>query len=802
MLERDDWLDLARKLDWELTYSGERGVFPEDVAGRPWLPGSEWRAWDDSSRTSYSEYVHAQHAKEASVHAVREAIGRAEDFQRLDRGWLSALKLHSATQPLAEFAAVIGNLRAARFGRDSAWRSAALLGALDELRHAQLPLLMMHQLVPWDRQFDFTHRLLHTDDWVAVAARHLVDEMLLAANPVELAIATHFVLENAFANPQLAGLAAVAHRAGDRMFEKMVQSIQTDQARHAQIGRAVLEVVVRHDAAYAQYLVDKWFWRGWLFFSVVTGFALDYLAPLPARGASFKELTEEHVLEPFQRALAEVGLKRPWYWEQVLQSVETYHHMVYASAYSYRATVWFDLVLPGPEERAWLRARYPRTWPQIDPLWDRLTERCRSGGPGVEWRSHGTTPVGFCSLCQLMLCGGTPERNAARVVDRDGRRSVFCSDPCQWIFEQEPARYAEHRDMVQRILAGDAPGNLLALMRETFGLDAETWGKDAHRGPVRLDGAGDGEGEAAEAQVEEDAGRAGAAVRVREGRLDGSGGAGARLPLRARAGRPAPGRRRAPGAPGPRGLPLVARPGAGPGRHPGRDGAGAAGPRGRGPRAGRRRRRGWRRRGGGGQPVNARRTYWFLESLGHRPSDYEVCSTALLYAPTPDRKFEVPTPAGAFWLGHQAERTLGRLPWPSFADPRRTTYAGYVQRQHERELFVDGLYAQLDDGARDQALAPAWRASLADALSALRFPYHGLQMVACYLGSVAPAGRVAIACAFQAADELRVVQRFAQRLGYLRRLDPAAGEPGAGGLGAGPGLAAAAAVPGGAAHHL
>jgi hypothetical protein len=54
--------------------------------------------------------------------------------------------MFSATLPLAEFAAVVGNLRGARFGRDSAWRTAAILGALDEFRHAQIPLMLMHEI--------------------------------------------------------------------------------------------------------------------------------------------------------------------------------------------------------------------------------------------------------------------------------------------------------------------------------------------------------------------------------------------------------------------------------------------------------------------------------------------------------------------------------------------------------------------------------------------------------------------------------------------------------------------------------
>ena len=113
-----------------------------------------------SSKT-YGEYVVNQSAKDDAVEAVRGAVGQIEDFKRLDPGWVNGPKLHAATLPLAEFAAVVGNLRAARFGRDSAWRTMATFGALDELRHTQIPLALMHELVRWDAQFDWTQVLSH-----------------------------------------------------------------------------------------------------------------------------------------------------------------------------------------------------------------------------------------------------------------------------------------------------------------------------------------------------------------------------------------------------------------------------------------------------------------------------------------------------------------------------------------------------------------------------------------------------------------------------------------------------------------
>ena len=482
MLKRDEWLDLARKLDWNYSYVDAREVFPEVVSGQPWLPHRAWKDWDEPYRTTYSEYVTNQHSKDASVYAVREAVGRIEDYEKLDRGWLSALKLHAATLPLAEFAAVIGNLRAARFGRDSAWRTTAAFGALDELRHTQIPLLLMHELVRWDEQFDWTHKFFHTNNWVAIAARHMVDELLLGSNPIEFAIGTNFVFETGFTNLQFIGLSSMAHAVGDRMFEKMVKSIQTDEARHAQIGLPVLRVVLEHDREYAQYLVDKWFWRSFRLFAVVTGFAMDYLTPLEHRTQSFKEFMNEWILDQFQRSLDELGLERPWYFNQFIEALDCYHHMVYASAYTYRATVWFDFALPGPEERAWLLAKYPATWSMFDPIWERISARWRQSGPDVEWYAHGATPVTFCRLCQLVLCGGTPLKNSAETLVHEEQKYVFCSEPCAWIFRTEHARYAAHKDVVMRILHGEAPANLIELVRKYFSLSQDSWGKDIMRG--------------------------------------------------------------------------------------------------------------------------------------------------------------------------------------------------------------------------------------------------------------------------------------------------------------------------------
>jgi toluene monooxygenase system protein A len=79
MLSRDEWLPLARKLDWNYSYVREDEVFPEVISGRPWLTHSEWEEWEESFKTSYREYVDNQYEKDMAVYAVRDAVGRLEN---------------------------------------------------------------------------------------------------------------------------------------------------------------------------------------------------------------------------------------------------------------------------------------------------------------------------------------------------------------------------------------------------------------------------------------------------------------------------------------------------------------------------------------------------------------------------------------------------------------------------------------------------------------------------------------------------------------------------------------------------
>jgi toluene monooxygenase system protein E len=162
-------------------------------------------------------------------------------------------------------------------------------------------------------------------------------------------------------------------------------------------------------------------------------------------------------------------------------------------------------------------------------------------------------------------------------------------------------------------------------------------------------------------------------------------------------------------------------------------------------------------------------TYWHLEDADE-PSEYEITTSRLLYYP--ERGFEIRSPVAEWCIERQAAAALQLTDWDRFSDPRRTTYQSYVEQAQARESALDVLLETIETTGYDASLSEEWGAVATRVLSILRFPFHGLQMTSAFIGSMAPSGRIAVAVAFQAADEMRLIQRLAYRVGQLQRRWP------------------------------
>ena len=157
------------------------------------------------------------------------------------------------------------------------------------------------------------------------------------------------------------------------------------------------------------------------------------------------------------------------------------------------------------------------------------------------------------------------------------------------------------------------------------------------------------------------------------------------------------------------------------------------------------------------------------------PNEYEIVTSKLLCYTGEGftaKRFEVDVPLQQWYRQYQQGSAFSCGSWEKFRDPRETTYTKYTELQREKEVFVDGILDEIEVTGYDKGISPTWLPKLSRLVAPLRYPGHGFQMLAAYVGHTAPSGRIAITAALQAGDEMRRVQRIAYRVRQLQLAFP------------------------------
>jgi toluene monooxygenase system protein E len=171
--------------------------------------------------------------------------------------------------------------------------------------------------------------------------------------------------------------------------------------------------------------------------------------------------------------------------------------------------------------------------------------------------------------------------------------------------------------------------------------------------------------------------------------------------------------------------------------------------------------------------VTGYKTFWHLGDAQRKPTDYEVATSRLLYYT--ERGFELSVPLAGWYERYQRASPLKCRDWERFRDPRETTYTRYTELQASKQAYVEGLFRSASV-AYERSLPATWIAILERVLGPMRFPVHGLQMAAAYVGQMAPGGRLVVVTLMQAADEMRRIQGIAYRMRQLQRAHTSFGE--------------------------
>ncbi|MGD0988557.1 MAG: hypothetical protein ABR874_12155 [Candidatus Sulfotelmatobacter sp.] len=173
--------------------------------------------------------------------------------------------------------------------------------------------------------------------------------------------------------------------------------------------------------------------------------------------------------------------------------------------------------------------------------------------------------------------------------------------------------------------------------------------------------------------------------------------------------------------------------------------------------------------------MSQQKTYWHLLQQKRMPTEYEIVTSKLLCYTGEGftgRRFELDVPLKDWYRRYQEESPLVCSSWEKFRDPRETTYTKYTELQRDKEIFVDGLLDEIELTGYDAHLRPEWLHILSRVVAPFRYPGHGFQMIASYIGQMAPSGRIVIAAALQSADEMRRIQRIAYRIRQLQLIYP------------------------------
>lgn len=158
------------------------------------------------------------------------------------------------------------------------------------------------------------------------------------------------------------------------------------------------------------------------------------------------------------------------------------------------------------------------------------------------------------------------------------------------------------------------------------------------------------------------------------------------------------------------------------------------------------------------------RTWSLLGDVRRKPSEYDVVTAKLHYhfrrQPAP---FELDpnTPINRWYLRYREGSPLQADTWEDFRDPNQFTYKVYVERQAERESYLENLVDEFEVRKYEAGLQREWIQLLDRLYIPARFPMHALQMTSLYVGQMAPSSFITNAAFFQAADEQRRIQWLA-----------------------------------------
>ncbi|MCW2953139.1 MAG: Methane monooxygenase component alpha chain [Conexibacter sp.] len=433
----------VRELGWTPTYFESEPRYPT----RYKIPRTTGR---DPMRQIMGDYLNMQLEKDDRV------FGGLDAGVRAGLPNTAPLRFHEAIKPF------VTNIAGGEAGAlrcmsllidaipDNELRNAYYVQMLDEQRHTGL----MMALYRW-----YTKHLSEPVGWNAghrATGRSFVNMggfnifgQFMTGDPIQAAVCTQVVIETGFTNTIAVALPDVAARNGDFAMPTMMNSIQSDEARHINNGYATLLYLLQEPENIPRLEQDitQMYWVSHCNVDTGVGVLCEYATKDRSEEESWLEKFDRWMMEDYYRSyvsnLSKLGINisEDIFKRARQRIVDGQCHAAAIGAYSYWPFQWFKQDALDERDFEWFENKYPGWYARWGRFWEELRhakypdERKIVGGLALEEAGA------LCWTCQNGCYHKEDRRH--RVVDDYTR--FYCSPECKWIDETNPGRYIGDR---------------------------------------------------------------------------------------------------------------------------------------------------------------------------------------------------------------------------------------------------------------------------------------------------------------------------------------------------------------------
>jgi hypothetical protein len=428
----------VKDFDWDFSYAERPDRYPTKYK----IPAKT----KDPFRHLIRDYCAMEREKDDRQYgALEDAIARSGSTANANERWIEILKVALPVLTFGEYSAMKSCGQLVDTVDNAALRQGYMAQMIDEVRHVNQELYLNRYMAKHARDpegFNNAQPLKNLNVFGRAAQSAL--ECFFVNDPIEGALNLQVVAETAYTNSIFVAMTQVAATNGDQATPTVFLSIQSDEARHMANGYSTLAAVLAEpdNLPMLQKDFDRAFWRQHAFLDPFINVVYDYFQK--TRTDSYLEKWNEWLAEDWAGAyiakLEPFGLKIPRWFDLAKERMTWSGHTAATLAFASWPLHFWRYDPPTDADMEWFEVKYPGWYDRFGAFWNRYRELCDPKQGRIPMEDFGELPP-ICRVCQMPCVFPTLDDCHARVREHEGRLHAFCSDACEFIFHESPARY-------------------------------------------------------------------------------------------------------------------------------------------------------------------------------------------------------------------------------------------------------------------------------------------------------------------------------------------------------------------------